>query len=71
MKGFTSEWYEICNADGHALVIPQGENHFFTEADAASTAQDVCVDYRDTVTVKRHTTEITRIFHASVSVVEA
>jgi len=71
MKGFTVEWYEICNADGHALVIPQGENKFLTEQDAVDTAQDVCVDYRDTVTIKQHTTVITRIFHASISVVEA
>jgi len=71
MKGFTVEWYEICNADGHALVIPQGENHFMSEEEAADVAQDVCVDYRDTVTVKKHSTTITRIFQASISVLEA
>lgn len=71
MKGFTVEWYEICNNDGHALVIPQGENRFQTEDEAVSVATDVCTDYRDTVTIKKHTTEITRIFHASISVVEA
>lgn len=71
MKGFTVVWYEICNCDGHPLVIPQGENRFETEDQAVTTAQDVCLDYRDTVTIKSHTTVITRIFHASISVVEA
>lgn len=71
MKGFTTEWYEICNADGHALVIPQGENRFLSEDEAADCATLVCLDYRDTITVKKHTTTITRIFQASISVVEA
>lgn len=71
MKGLTVEWYEICNADGHALVIPQGENRFPSEDSAVETAQDVCVDYRDTITVKKHVTTITRIFQANISVVEA
>lgn len=71
MKGFTVVWFEICNMDGHPLVIPQGENRFETEDAAVETAQAVCLDYRDTVTIKSHTTTITRIFHADITVVEA
>lgn len=71
MKGFCVEWFEICNSDGHALVIPQGENRFQSEQEAADTAQIVCLDYRDTVTIKKHATTITRVFRADITVVEA
>lgn len=70
MKGFTATWYELANADGHALAIPQGENRFLTEELAAIAAADVCVQYRDTVTVKEHTTVIKRIFEAQIDAIE-
>lgn len=70
MKGVTASWFEICNVDGHPLSIPQGKNEFLTEELAAEAAALVCVDYRDTVTVKQHTTTIKRIFHADITAVE-
>lgn len=70
MKGFTQTWYEIANADGHALAIPQGENYFLTEDLAVEAAKVVCAEYRDTVTVKQHTSEIKRIFQMRITVVE-
>lgn len=69
-KGFTQTWYEICNADGDALAIPQGQNQFLTEDIAAATAKDVCISYRDSVTVIQHTTTVSRIFHADITAVE-
>lgn len=69
-KGVTYTWYEICNSEGHPLIIPQGDNSFLTEEDAALTAQDVCVAYRDAVTVKEHTTKITRVFEVQIDAVE-
>lgn len=70
MKGFTVVWYEICNGDGHALAIPQGENYFLSEELAAQAAEKVCVDYRDAVVVKEHTTVIKRIFRPDITAVE-
>lgn len=70
MKGFTKVWYEIANADGHALAIPQGENYFLSEELAAQAATEVCMDYRDTVVVKECTTVIRRIFQANITAVE-
>ncbi len=70
MRGFTETWFEICNADGHPLVLTTGLNRFESEALAAEAAVAVCVDYRDTVTVKSHTTTIQRIFHADITAVE-
>lgn len=70
MKGFTACWYELANADGHALAIPQGENRFLTEELAAVAANEVCVQYGDTITVKEHTTVIKRIFEARTEAVE-
>lgn len=70
MKGWSEAWYEICNVDGHPLVLTSGENRFPTEELAAQTAAVVCVDYRDTVTVKQHTITIARIFHANITAVE-
>lgn len=69
MKGFVQSWYEICNADGHALVLDV-TNKFESEDLAASKAASVCKDYRDTVTVKLHSTTIIRIFHADITVTE-
>jgi len=70
MKGFTETWFEICNADGHQLVLAGGLNRFESEELAAEAAAATCADYRDTVTVKEHTTTIARIFHANISVTE-
>lgn len=70
VKGVSYTWYEICNADGHPLAIPQGENVFLTEDDAVAAATEVCVSYRDTVTVREHTVTTKRIFHAEISAVE-
>lgn len=70
MKGFTQTWYEICNVDGHPLVLAGVENNFPSEEMAATCAVDTCKDYRDTITVKAHTTEIIRIFHAEITVSE-
>lgn len=70
MKGFIQIWYEICNADGHPLVLASGLNIFESEELAAAEAAVVCKDYRDTITVKAHRTEILRIFHADITVSE-
>lgn len=70
MKGYTQVWYEICNVDGHPLVLASGPNVFESEALAAEEAFAVCRDYKDTITVKAHTTEIMRIFHADITVSE-
>lgn len=69
MKGFSQAWFEICNADGHPLALDR-ENSFESEDLAAAYASKVCVEYRDTVTVKLHTTEIRRIFHVEINAVE-
>ena len=69
MKGFTQSWFEICSTDGHPLVLDR-ENLFESEDLAAAYAAKVCVEYRDTVTVKMHTTEIRRIFHVEINAVE-
>lgn len=69
MKGFTQIWFEICNVDGHPLVIDR-ENRFESEELAAQYAAKVCVEYRDAVTVKEHTATIRRIFHANITAVE-
>ena len=71
IKGYTETWYELCNEEGHPLAIPNGSNSFLTEALAAAAAGDVCVQYRDTVTVVEHTTVVKRIFHANINAVEA
>jgi hypothetical protein len=70
MVGFEQEWYEICNADGHPLVISSGLNFFLSEDLAVEEAQTVCQDYRDTVTIKVHRTKIKRVFHAVTTVQE-
>jgi hypothetical protein len=70
MKGYTTTWYEICNADGHPLVIPQGENSFLTEDIAAEVAAEVCIEYRDAVTVKEHVVTIKRVFRVEIDAVE-
>lgn len=70
MKGYKATWYELANADGHALAIPQGENKFLTEELAAIAAAEVCVQYRDTVTVKQHDTCIKRVFGVEIKAVE-
>lgn len=69
MKGFSRIWYEICNVDGHPLVLDRA-NSFESEDLAAAHASKVCVEYRDTVTVKMHTTEIRRIFRVEINAVE-
>jgi hypothetical protein len=71
MKGTSITWYEICNVDGHPLVLPGGVNSFQSEQLAATAAAATCVDYRDTVTVKEHVTTIKRVFRADIKAVEA
>lgn len=68
-KGYTETWFELCNADGHPLMLAT-ENRFQTEVLAAAAASTTCVDYRDTVTVKQHTITILRVFNAQISAVE-
>lgn len=69
MKGVSSGWFEICNVDGHPLVLDQ-ENRFQSEELAAQKAVKVAVDYRDTVTVKEHVATIRRIFRVKISAEE-
>jgi hypothetical protein len=71
MKGFTKIWYEICNIDGHALVLSEGSNNFSTETEALAAVVRACTEYSDTVTIKEHTTVILRVFSPQVTVVEA
>jgi len=70
MKGYSETWFELCNADGHQLVLASGMNRFESEDLAAVAAAATCKDYRDTITVKEHTTTIQRIFHADITVSE-
>lgn len=70
VKGSTETWYELCNEAGHPLTIPNGSNSFLTETQAATAANNVCVQYRDTVTVVEHTTTVKRIFLANISATE-
>lgn len=69
IKGYTETWFELCNADGHPLVLSV-ENRFSTEALAAAAASQTCVDYRDTVTVKEHVTTVRRVFNVSIAAIE-
>ena len=70
-KGSSTTWFEICNTEGHPLVLPNGANRFRSEELAAVAAETTCVDYRDTVTVKEHSTTIRRVFRADIRAVEA
>ncbi len=69
MKGFSVTWFEVCNADNHALVL-QAENRFRSHEEAAEAAKEACVIYRDVVTVVEHVATIKRVFRADVKATE-
>lgn len=61
------EWFEICTAEGHPLVL-KGLNFFLSESVALEEAQTVCAAYNGVVTVVKHTTRIRKIFRPVVTV---
>ena len=69
MIGFCQEYYSLQNADGHDLVI-DGPNFFLTEDIAAEMAGRICVEYRDTVVIRRHVDTIVRVFNAVTTATE-
>lgn len=69
MIGFTRVYYTLQNADGHDLVLT-GPNFFLTEEIAVEAAQEVTVDYKDTVLVVENTSVVKRAFRAEISAAE-
>ena len=68
MIGFTQEYYTLQNADGHDLAISQGINYFLTEDIAIDVAQEVCLQLKETVLLRKHTDEVVGAFQATVTV---